>query len=165
MSASTPETISNSPAAVNSGAACGPIRVTAASTTRRGNGDVVLFVRTEAGPGVLLFSPSLAKQLFVVTNPQVPDARPTPVAVSTPAVVASVAAPVAPPPPAPQKLKAPRVMRPLEERRALYAKLCAEIATFHGAHGAVSRVLRRHNITTAAFYSWRSEFGAPPLSS
>jgi hypothetical protein len=148
------------------------VRVVAASTTRRPNGDLVLLVRTEAGPGALVFSPHLAKKLFVVTNPAPAGgftrSQEQPVetypAAPSPAVTAHVAPTTATPPAAEEPPAAERVLRTKDQRRELYTKLCAEIAQLNGAYGATASVLRRHNITTASFYAWRREFGLPASS-
>lgn len=131
------------------------VRVTAASTTRRPNGDVVLLVRTEAGPGALVFSAALARQLFVVTNPA-PFAGFSRSAETAPAV----------PMPAPQSESAvaapkePQIKRTLEQQRALYELLCREIAAESEQWGARARVLRRHDVSSTAFTYWSQKFGS-----
>lgn len=109
-----------------------------ASTTRLYDGRVVLLVRTEAGAGRLVFPASLARQLFVVTNPvtaataRTTDKRPD---------LARPAVPVA-------------KSRLSPERLALYQRIEQE-ALADPLFGAFKRACTRAGVSYVSFHSWR----------
>jgi len=115
-----------------------PVLVETASTTPHPAGGVVLLVHTEAGPGLLVFPPALARALFVITNPCAPK--------HLSKSDAGTGSPVA------------RRYRSREERLQLFTALSAEIATHQGRFGAIVEVLRKHGISQATYYGWLAEF-------
>lgn len=111
--------------------------VESASTTRLFDGRVVLLVRTEAGPGRLVFPASLARQLFVVTNP---------------VTVATARTADKRPDLPPQTRTSKSRLSP--ERLALYQRIEQE-ALADPLYGAFKRACTRAGVNYVSFHSWR----------